>query len=112
MDSTVLKNQLLISKWTAIISECRNSGMQVKDWLDQNQVSRDQYYYWNKKLKNLCLESIQPAFVELPVPVETTSTNRTDKVATVKVGKASIDIFESASAEFLRKLLEAASNVK
>ncbi len=112
MDSTVLKNQLLVSKWTAIISECRNSGIPVKDWLVQNQVSRDQYYYWNRRLKNLCLESIQPAFVELPVPVETTCARETDKVASVQIGKASIDIFESASAEFLRKLFEAASYVK
>ena len=113
MDSTVLKNQLLVSKWTALISECRNSGMPVKDWLAQNQVSKDQYYYWNHKLKNLCLDSIQPAFVELPAPViEKKCYDAASKVASIQVGTTSIDIFETASADFLCKLFEAAAHVK
>jgi Tfp pilus assembly pilus retraction ATPase PilT len=34
-----------LETWTAIIQECRNSGMKTKDWLAENNISKDQYYY-------------------------------------------------------------------
>ena len=30
--------------------------MMVSEWLKQNNVSKDQYYYWQRKLKDACLE--------------------------------------------------------
>lgn len=113
MDSTLVKNQLQVSKWSAIISECRNSGMQVKDWLVQNNVSRDQYYYWNRRIKNMCLSNISTDFVELSCPDPVPDTYVSSSMsATVRIGKASVDIYETASADFMNKLFEALSNVK
>ena len=40
-----------LETWTAIIQECRNSGMKTKDWLAENNISKDQYYYWFKQLR-------------------------------------------------------------
>lgn len=37
-----------LATWTAIIQECRNSGMKTKDRLAENNISKDQYYYWFK----------------------------------------------------------------
>lgn len=31
-----------LATWTAIIQECRNSGMKTKDWLAENNISKDQ----------------------------------------------------------------------
>ena len=45
----IRKKQL--ETWTAIIQECRNSGMKTKDWLAENNISKDQYYYWFKQLR-------------------------------------------------------------
>ena len=43
---------------TAIIQECRNSGMKTKDWLAENNISKDQYYYWFKQLRlAACMQS-------------------------------------------------------
>lgn len=118
MDSTVLKNQFLVSKWTAIMSECRESGLPIKEWLVQNNVSRDQYYYWKRRLKNLCLESIPTDFVELPcqVPVPQFSakvvSNEPVPAASILFNSATVNIYESASADFIAKLFEAASHVK
>lgn len=118
MDSTVLKNQFLVSKWTAIMTECRESGIPVKDWLVQNNVSRDQYYYWKRRLKNLCLESIPTDFVELSCPVPAPqvpakiASNETSPAASILFGTAMVNIYESATADFITKLFEAASHVK
>lgn len=40
-----------LATWTAIIQECRNSGMKTKAWLAENNISKDQYYYWFKQLR-------------------------------------------------------------
>ena len=118
MDSTVFKNQFLVSKWTAIMSECRESGLPVKDWLVQNNISRDQYYYWKRRLKNLCLESIPTDFVEIPCPVSAVpvstkiTTKEPNPVASIQFGTAAVNIYESASVDFITKLFEAASHVK
>ena len=34
-----------LETWVAIIQECRNSGMKIKDWLAESNISKDQYYY-------------------------------------------------------------------
>ena len=59
-----------LATWTAIIQECRNSGMKTKDRLADNNISKDQYYYWFKQLRlAACMQSSgsQP---ELPVKSE------------------------------------------
>lgn len=33
-----------LATWTAIIQECRNSGMKTKAWLAENNISKDPYY--------------------------------------------------------------------
>ena len=53
--------------------------MMVSEWLNQNNISKDQYYYWQRKLKDACLESLQKeqvSFVELPVGASRGCTNK------------------------------------
>lgn len=59
-----------LETWTAIIQECRNSGMKTKDWLAENNISKDQYYYWFKQLRlAACMQASGPQ-PELPVETE------------------------------------------
>ena len=51
--------------------------MRILEWLELNNVSKDQYYYWQRKLKETCLDTLekqQTTFVELPVVKEQSST--------------------------------------
>ena len=128
MNSLTAEKRYQFAKWAEIIKLCKSSGMQVSEWLKQNNISKDQYYYWQRKLKDACLESLQAeksTFVELPVEVsqvcetkpvvkkatiKTTESNTSDKnvvVATLKLGGASIDIYDNASPGFIRNFVEA-----
>lgn len=72
-----LETQHNLTKWAAIIKECRSSGMRILEWLELNNVSKDQYYYWQRKLKETCIDTLekqQTTFVELPVVNEQSST--------------------------------------
>ena len=56
--------------WTAIIQECRNNGMKTKDWLAENNISKDQYYYWFKQLRLAAYMQSSGPQPELPVETE------------------------------------------
>lgn len=128
MNSLTTEKRYQFAKWAEIIKACKSSDIKVSEWLKQNNISKDQYYYWQRKLKDACLESLQAeqsTFVELPVEVpqvcehkpvvkkatiKTTTSNTSDKnvvVATLKLGGASIDIYDNASPGFIRNFVEA-----
>ena len=47
--------------------------MKILQWLEINNISKDQYYYWEKKLKETCIDTFErqaTEFVELPVTKE------------------------------------------
>lgn len=128
MNSLTAEKQYQFAKWAEIIKSCKSSGMMVSEWLKQNNISKDQYYYWQRKLKDACIESLQAeqaTFVELPVevpqvcehkPVIKKATIKASRavipeknivVATLKLGGASIDIYDNASPGFIRNFVEA-----
>jgi len=73
LNAKELETQHNLKKWAAIIKECRSSGMKILQWLEINNISKDQYYYWQKKLKETCIDTFErqaATFVELPVTKE------------------------------------------
>ena len=79
MNSLTAEKQYQLAKWADIIKSCKSSEMMVSEWLKQNNVSKDQYYNWQRKLKDACLESLQEEqvpFVELPVEASRGCTNK------------------------------------
>ena len=59
-----------LATWTAIIQECRNTGMKTKDRLAENSISKDQYYYWFKQLRLAACMQASGSQPELPVETE------------------------------------------
>lgn len=122
------KHDFQIKKWKCLISECQNSGLKIKDWCAQNDISKHQYYYWLNKIRT---EFYDEAVRQLPssdsktvsaVPVEPASfveispatvneipkiVNDAAPVAVIQNGGMRIEIMSNASASFIRQLLEA-----
>ncbi|KPU45379.1 hypothetical protein OXPF_10740 [Oxobacter pfennigii] len=46
-----LTDKYRIEQWAIIIRERINSGKQVNEWCAENNISRDSYYYWLRKVK-------------------------------------------------------------
>ena len=47
--------------------------MKILQWLEINNISKDQYYYWQRKLKEICIDTLErqaAIFVDLPVTKE------------------------------------------
>ncbi len=68
MKTTVITHQASLKLWASRISEQKASGILVDDWCNQNGVSRHQFYYWKRQLKEACLDSLLPDIVPITVP--------------------------------------------
>lgn len=129
MNAKELETQHNLKKWAAIIKECRSSGMKILQWLEINNISKDQYYYWQKKLKEICIDTFErqaATFVELPVTKEVPSSteltvthticeNKNDGcsfkdntiAAVIKTNGVTFEITNTATPDFIKNLIEA-----
>lgn len=46
MDTRLVAKEKQLESWASLIHKCKNSGTKTKYWLAQNSISREQYYYW------------------------------------------------------------------
>ena len=127
MNARELETQHNLKKWAAIIKECRSSGMKILQWLEINNISKDQYYYWQRKLKETCIDTLErqtATFVELPVTkevpesTELTVTHTVCKnddsyfkdnmiAAVIKTNRVTFEITNTATPDFIKNLIEA-----
>lgn len=114
MNSVILSKQNRLSQGAAMLRACRDSGLLIQDWCRMNGVSKDKYYYWKRKLKDMCLDSIEtPSFIdisELQHPDNETGSNQ-EAAASVTINGVRIDIYRSATSGFIKNLVEAARDV-
>ena len=117
------ESQLQLQKWTTLIQEYMSSGMKLKDWLYENNISKDQYYYWHRKLKMEAIKCNIPTFVDVsevsqpPAVVETKNLpaaheTKTEPAAVIRFQNCSIEINNTASVEIIRNLVKAMAYVK
>ena len=92
--------EIRLSHWAQVVQAANNRPQDqlLKDWLSENDISKDQYYYWQRKIRKEVYDRLQEeqelqlpsvedhdiSFVELPVPRKTVIQN-TDQLLNEKV---------------------------
>ena len=117
--TSLVAQQTRLSEWAEQIRECNNrpQGMTVGDWCQSQGITKANYYWRLRKVREALLEvaDVTPTFVELKEPVaelvpaktQETSIATVPKImAIVKNEHCSIEITDQASANFLNTLLE------
>jgi len=126
MNTAKVTHQIRLSTWSERIREQMDSGLSIKDWCAQNDIRLDRFYYWKRKLKESCLESALPDIVPLglpePVhsyPTSTTSnpdpmpagdqtfTSCTTAPVKLRIGDASIEIYQDIPSDLITKVIKA-----
>ena len=119
--TSLVAQQTRLHMWAEQIRESRNrpEGMMLKTWCEQNGLTKANYYYRLRRVRQACLEYVQPAepaFVELPtvsspcvapeLPLsKTEASNHTAAIIKGHNG-LTIEICDQASDVFLKNLLE------
>ena len=85
MDTSEAAVQYRIQTWINIFADCKQSGMTVQQYCDANQLSRDSYYYWYKKIRAMTLKQAAPSIVPIGTtdPVMEQSSVPKNTIATV-----------------------------
>ncbi|RNC27930.1 MAG: hypothetical protein AWM53_02096 [Candidatus Dichloromethanomonas elyunquensis] len=109
---TKVKIQFRMEQWMPLIKECQDSGMSVKSWCRQNNVTESAYYYWLKQIRRkacaLQLPVVQP---ESQKPVEfaklqvETGTSRTGVAVIIHLPCATVEVKEGTSQKTLEAVL-------
>ena len=113
--TSLVAEQCRIQTWAMQIKECQNrpKNMTVDEWCLQNNITKANYYYRLRRVRQACLDSMEStsAFIELQEP-EIKSVNKctaSSSPAATILGKNGlcIELHEDASADFLIKLIGA-----
>lgn len=50
MQLQVLKKQIKLQEWSQMVMACRNSGLSIKMWCEQNGINYKTYYYRQRRV--------------------------------------------------------------
>jgi len=112
-----------MNEWAVRCADQKASGLPIKDWCQQNNISIHTYNYWKHLLKQEAVDQLPPDIVPLTLPDVPVSSNVTVQTlspdnsncairsicstARLTLGDISIDIDVSASEAFLTSLIKA-----
>ena len=62
-ETTLVAVQYRLQEWAAQVRECQNrpAGMRVIDWCASHGITKANYYYRLRRVREACLESLAPA---------------------------------------------------
>ena len=117
-------HQVHLQEWTVRFADQKASGLTVRQWCEQNNLSFHTYNYWKHLLKEEVVDQALPDIVPLSLPVLSDSSlksaaseicsiraNRSirsnDSNVQMQINGVSIEIEPSVSEEFLGKLIRA-----
>lgn len=119
--TSLVAEQIRLQQWADQIRDCQNrpSDMKVDVWCQEHGITKANYYYRLRRVREACLEFCDPSpsFVELTAPAENipakVSQTHSPVAATLHTESGiTIDIYNDASTEFLRNLIGAASHAQ
>ena len=116
IQSTTKQQHLL--EWSQRVAECRSSGLSVSHWCAEHDINPKTYYSWQKKVFAAMIEQqkfqmtgSEIRFAELTPPAPKPAQDRA-LVASVRMGEASLDVYDGASPELINALCRALSHAE
>lgn len=122
MGAQELKHQAKLEHWKEQTVACRSSGMSVRKWCIEHHVNQKTYYRWEKELLAMVSTELAPAtsLVSAPAPVlslpcatfaevavqPTQPSAPAEMVASIRIGKAKVDIYSGADASVVKALCQ------
>ena len=112
MNVNAVKHQAKLLEWKDRVTDCRSSGMSVKEWCKENGCSPKTYYRGEQeilgKVRQIAKTQSQPVLAELPLaaPAQNCSLKRDVFVpaAVIRIGQMELELSNTVSAELLSHL--------
>ena len=105
--------EIRLKQWCELIEAANSSGLPRKQWLKENGISRDSFYYWQRKVRRYYAEqnglipvtagAEKGSLVEVPLARPALGMGVTP-AAVVRIGSMSVEISPNVSPEFMESL--------
>ena len=103
-----VNRQQRLAEWGRRVEACRNSGLTVVQWCQENGIAVSTYFSWQRKVFQALKEVQEVTFAE--VPVLEYSQPSWHVAASVEVSGIQIQVYEGADTNTLQALLQAAKS--
>ena len=112
--TSLVAQQVRLRQWSEQIRECQNrpEGMDVQTWCTQNNITKANYYYRLRRVREACLGQFQHTVTPASVPVPDTPVGISPVIRIKNIRGLSAEIFPTAPPEILHHLIEAFSHVE
>lgn len=116
----MVADQYRLLVWAEQIKSCQNrpDGMRVKEWCSQNGITKSNYYYRLRRVRQACLDTFPaqtaPSIME-PVPAELLNPRSRPSAQgsiDISAGSFKIHVTESTSLELLGNVLRVMAHVE
>jgi hypothetical protein len=64
-----------MTEWAQRVSECRSSGLTVRNWCEQHEINEKTYYYWQRKVWESISDPGNIRFVQIPAEAASAGQN-------------------------------------
>lgn len=113
--TSLVAQQVRLSEWAEQITDCQNRppGMRVDEWCAQHGITKANYYWRLRRVREAFLETkdLSPSFVEIPKQSLQAENHTSSAVKIVAVLKGndglSLEITDQGSPAFLNTVFEA-----
>jgi len=108
MDIQKVTAEYRLSRWMQVIHEQQCSGQNIKDFCQENGISRHAYFYWQRKLrKAACMEITKQEETINCVPqgwMQLSQSQETKSTLDIEVGGCRISVDAETDPELLKKV--------
>ena len=91
-----------LAQWVQIVSDCRDSGMSVRQWCQEHGINISSYYKWQRKVYAMVQAQQEVQFAEV-TPVQAVCTDRV--AVTIRIHGMEADIHSGADAATVETVL-------
>ena len=95
-------------EWSRRVEACRNSGLSVGQWCQENGIAVSTYFSWQRKVFQALKEVQEVTFAEVPIMEHSQLSGHI--VAAMEVSDVRIQVYEGADKATLQAILQAAKS--
>ena len=106
------KHEILKAQWTEILKRHSGSGKSIRQWCEENDISKGKFYYWQRVIREETLIKAgtlavtgQPQFAELKPPIIEFKSNIQGSCAILRSNGNEIEILNGADPNTLGTVL-------
>lgn len=117
-----ITHEVRLQEWAKIIQAWSTSGLNKKEWCEQNGIPTRKFFYWQQKVRQELYDNLQAegtslpvvrpvqtpcaSFAELPVPDAVAQNGLFKPDAVLKIGHITVELSNSTSAALLAQIKE------